>query len=669
MRSCSLPIAAAFAGLVPILSTGCASQRAAVSIDLLLGEMTDLSALAEFPDPPFTCRQFSSYDREAKSPEENWFANNDRGQFLRVEQHGDRSEYVMMDADGPGAIVRIWSANPAGTLRVYVDGADQPVIAEPLEEFLSGETVGVPKPIAGERSRGYNSYLPIPYQRHCKVTSDAGDFYYHVDYRTYPRGTKVRGFARADLLTSASAIETVAKLLASPREIEPPTATRKQETPPFRIAPGERTSPILFTTLSPHAIRSLRVRVEARDLPAALRQTLLTIEFDGNGTVACPLGDFFGGAPGITPYASLPAGMDEDGWMWCRWVMPFQRRAVVRLVNKGEQLVRVSMGATASPLAWTNRTMYFHAKWRADLHVPTRPMQDWNYLDARGRGVFVGASFTIANPTRTWWGEGDEKIYVDGEAFPSFFGTGTEDYFGYAWCSNETFTHAYHNQPRCDGPGNYGHTSVNRWHILDRIPFRKRFRFDMELWHWVEDTHVDMTVTAYWYARPGGTDGFAPIETDDLVMNVMPPYAPMRVDGAIEGEAMRIIEQTATADPQEVAGCSNDGHLWWRGGQQVGDRLVLGFDVEAAGTYRVWGRFVKARDYGIVQLSINDRPAGDPIDFYHSGVVVSDEIDLGTFNLIAGENRITAEVIGANESAVKAHMFGLDYLRIETIEP
>ncbi len=79
---------------------GCASSSPVLTTASLLREMTDLNALAEFPDPPFVCRQFSSYDRESKSPSENWFANNDRGQFLRVEKRDDRSEYVMMDADG-----------------------------------------------------------------------------------------------------------------------------------------------------------------------------------------------------------------------------------------------------------------------------------------------------------------------------------------------------------------------------------------------------------------------------------------------------------------------------------------------------------------------------------------------------------------------------------------
>ena len=53
------------------------------------------------------------------------------------------------------------------------------------------------------------------------------------------------------------------------------------------------------------------------------------------------------------------------------------------------------------------------------------------------------------------------------------------------------FTHAYHAQPRCDGPGNYGRTSVNRFDIIDRIPFTKDFKFDMELWHWHATCCVD----------------------------------------------------------------------------------------------------------------------------------------------------------------------------------
>ena len=56
-------------------------------------------------------------------------------------------------------------------------------------------------------------------------------------------------------------------------------------------------------------------------------------------------------------------------------------------------------------------------------------------LKTEGRGRFLGVMLHVWNPRGGWWGEGDEKFFVDGEKFPSTIGTGSEDYFGYAWCN------------------------------------------------------------------------------------------------------------------------------------------------------------------------------------------------------------------------------------------
>ena len=88
----------------------------------------------------------------------------------------------------------------------------------------------------------------------------------------------------------------------------------------------------------------------------------------------------------------------------------------------------------------------------------------------------------VWNPRGGWWGEGDEKFFVDGEKFPSTIGTGSEDYFGYAWCSPQLFQNAYHNQTRNDG-NNRGHVSVNRWHIADNVPFQKSFEGCIEKYY------------------------------------------------------------------------------------------------------------------------------------------------------------------------------------------
>ena len=71
--------------------------------------------------------------------------------------------------------------------------------------------------------------------------------------------------------------------------------------------------------------------------------------------------------------------------------------------------------------------------------MPERRAIDWTMLHTQGRGRFVGVELHVWNPKGGWWGEGDEKFYIDGEKFPSTFGTGSEDYFGYAWCNPTPF--------------------------------------------------------------------------------------------------------------------------------------------------------------------------------------------------------------------------------------
>jgi len=630
----------------------------------MLDEMTDLAGMALFPSPAYTCRQFSSYDRGSKSPGEGWFANNDRGQYLRVEERAGHKEHVMMDAPGPGAIVRIWSANPEGILRIYIDGAEQPAVEATMSDLLGGRFPDLPRPIAGEYSKGWNLYFPIPYARHCKVTSDKDGFYYHVNYRTYEPGTRVESFRLDEMAALRNRIARLVAQLTEPRGQDSQSGGQTEsfdmELPPGQTGRGKFTGPRAFTRFV--------VRVAASNREAALRGLIVKVSFDGEPCIEAPLGDLFGSAPGINPFAALPLGMTQDGQMYSLWFMPFRESAVIEVTNLSQEIATLSGEFAIRDYGWTDRSMHFHAKWRAQFDVPTRPMQDWNYLTAKGQGVFAGVAFAIDNPVKDWWGEGDEKIYVDGETFPSHFGTGTEDYYGYAWCWPVVFTHAYHSQSRVGGPGNYGRTSVNRFHILDRIPFTKDLRFDMELWHWNERCQVNMAVTAYWYARPGATDAFKSIRAEDAIVRPMLAYVAPRVAGALEGEGLKILQVTGTAEPQDWDGVSAGQHLWWHAGMRPGDILALAFPSPKAGQYRVLARFLSAKDYGIHQLAINGKKAGDPMDFYNPDVKVTQETDLGVFDLKEGDNAFSATVVGANDKAEKAYMFGLDYLLLKPVD-
>jgi len=169
----------ALAPIIPSLSPGKIWGSAdEITIESLLRQMLQRDALASFPDPPCTCRQASSYDRRSVAPDKpGWFANDDWSQFIGSEQRNGRTEWIMMDAEGPGAIVRFWMGTPfpergpKGTLRVYLDGSDRPAIEEEADSLLSGRSF-VPEPLYEELCYGRNLYLPIPYARRCKVTYD-----------------------------------------------------------------------------------------------------------------------------------------------------------------------------------------------------------------------------------------------------------------------------------------------------------------------------------------------------------------------------------------------------------------------------------------------------------------------------------------------------------------
>jgi hypothetical protein len=684
--------------ILPVRPGGAAEP---VSLESLLLEMIDRDNLARFPEPAYVCRQFSSYDRDTVAPDQpGWFANWDRSQFVRVEENEDRREYVLMDAEGPGAVVRFWGTwhGPGGgpfsngTMRVYLDNESQPVIAGPMADLISGEALVAPpfsesvSPKTPYARRGHNLFLPIPYAKHCKITYESDkltDFggkkgealYYQINYRTYAPGTEVSTFRKEQIEQSKALLakcgaRLVRSGVADGRSIDTVQASGEL------AAGGEQT----IQLTGPAAIRQLTAKIEAEDLEQALRSTVLEIEFDGEPTVWCPLGDFFGVGYRIAAYRSWYTQVSEDGIMRSFWVMPFEKSCRVKIRNLGKQTVGLTtFAANAADFDWDERSLHFHAGWRQYTKIDTGPDKDMtgngafdvNYVEVSGKGQYVGDTLTLFNGTAAWWGEGDEKIYIDGEAVPSHIGTGTEDYYGYAWCRPEYFEAPFHAQPT--GTGNLaGGFSVNsRYRNLDALPFTSQIKVDMEMWHW-RGTKMNYAPATFWYARPGAKCNLAP-DPKSAALPVARKRTDvvevMRVPGAIEGETLRIVEKSGgTTEIQDVPmfRWSNDQQLWWRDAKP-GDRLVIELPVEQEGTYRVAANLTKANDYGIVRMKINDQAVESSIDRYHP-TVKHDLVELGKFTLKAGPNRLEVEIEGANTKAVKRHMFGLDYLKLEKAE-
>jgi len=506
-----------------------------ISVLSLVDDMIDLDRLARLPDDDFVARQESSYDRRSRRPEDgaSWFANDDfvtpaAPNLVRVEPlPGGGQRYVLLDAKGPGAVTRLWTATPAGTLRIFIDDGATPALEAPLGALLGGEVTPFEPPFAQVTAMGYSLYFPFPFRSRCLITLDSitstdpfsgrpvEKLYYQIGYRQYGDGARarVRPYAPDELARAGPALARVSAALRDDAPAAHQGTERKVPIPPAALRSGQEAVTRIDAPPGGGAITELRFTTAERD-PARLRSTILSIAFDGVETVRAPLVDFFGTGPGWNPTTSLPFTIAADGTLICRFVMPFGASAVISLARAalGDDVpLQLSGSATvwARPFTGDGRAL-FHSRFRPPEPLATRPLRDWHVATLRGRGRQVGTVLDADNPPGVaWWGEGDEKITVDGAPFPDFFGTGTEDYFGFAWSSTATFDHPYHALTRAPAPGSgfNGAFSMNRFLIADPAPFRKSLRFDFELWHW-SDTTMSLAAVLYWYAAPGAEDDF-----------------------------------------------------------------------------------------------------------------------------------------------------------------
>ncbi|MFO7922164.1 MAG: glycoside hydrolase family 172 protein [Bacteroidales bacterium] len=521
-------------GLIFAVFAGCSGT---ITFESLLEEMTDREILTYFPDIEYSHMHFSSYDRASVSPnEKGWFANIDRSNFLRVEDNNGRREFVMVDAEGPGAIVRWWMTFYRawdGVIRIYIDNDPEPVIeGSPADVLIGSLLAGYPftasvQEGAQRRQEGWgydhNFYLPLPFSRHIKITYECDllevlregddhiyyfpDVFYNIGYRAYQDNTRVESFSLASLEKAGPAIEKAGRALLTNN-----VHSRLEEDFEKQIMPGD--SLVVEFNKNRHALNFLMLELEASNMNQALRSTVLQASFDGHQTVWIPVGEFFGSGYMTNAHKTWMNQRDENGRMESFYVMPFREECVLTILNYGNETIGINGLAGFTDYRWKPKSMYFGASWHEYHQVPTRDEEgspyDLNFIELKGKGVYAGDQVTLFNNTHHWWGEGDEKIYVDGEAFPSVLGTGTEDYYGYSFGRPEVFSHPFVAQPAGYGNFSRGVTVNSRHRSLDAIPFNASIKADVELWHWDKETCTNYALASFYYIMPGFTRNIEP---------------------------------------------------------------------------------------------------------------------------------------------------------------
>lgn len=457
----------------------------------ILHQLTDLDRLTRLQTG---CKGglFSSWDRNSRT---SWGANGDAGQYLRVEPNG---EAVMMDLDGPGVVYRIWSANPMGKIRIYLDGAQAPSYEWNFPDLFDGKLPPFIKPLVYRRDRKQSAsdcYLPIPFAKHIKICADkAHGQYYHFNYVLVPKDRPVPSFRLPLSAEEQTALSAAADAWSHPgRDPKPQLPGQKTISKNITLAPGQTVELCALKTMG--VIRAVRARVESKQR-YAWRKLVLQGEWDGAAwpQVLTPLGPFFGFDWETAEYGSVTVGC-RDGRAYQYFPMPFRKSARLSLKSFLEQSATVELEIEWAPLdQLPDDATYFYARWR---HEPDSTTFDYPFLETAGRGHFVGVSMPIDHPLGGWWGEGDEKVWVDDDDFPPYIGTGSEDYFGDAWGIR------YLSGPSFGASSMKGHRTCNyRWHFMDFIPFTKRMRMTIENYGpngQGPRGQYDYSSTAFWY--------------------------------------------------------------------------------------------------------------------------------------------------------------------------
>jgi len=273
------------------------------------------------------------------------------------------------------------------------------------------------------------------------------------------------------------------------------------------------------------------------------RECLLKITWDDCDypSICVPLGDFFCLGHGIVnSFQSLlfTASTRNNNKFACGCAlncyapMPFRKHALVELVNESnEDHYQYFYIDYETYEDFNDQEGYFHAEFRRtnpfggwgpeiivntpEANVVNKEKNAWNnnyvILETKGKGHYIGCNISVANFQGTWWGEGDDMIWVDGYKWPpDLHGTGSEDYFNQAWGMQKNAFLRNGSSIHEEDTGGYQTSYI--FHIENPVRFNKEIKVTIEHGH-ANHLANDYSSVAYWYAaKPTRIQNPPPVE-------------------------------------------------------------------------------------------------------------------------------------------------------------
>ncbi|MEW5977910.1 MAG: glycoside hydrolase family 172 protein [Acidobacteriota bacterium] len=624
-------------------------------------ELYRLDRLAEFKGS-LKVASVSSYDRTG--------GNNDgfggEYSFVRKEENG----LVLADLQGPGVIYRIWTPTPTDDLmEFFFDGEPQPRIQVKFREIFTGTHPVFERPLVGFGAGGFYSYVPLTYEKSCKVLIRANRMrFYQINYATYPLGTGIKTFSEEIGPQQRNHIEKAKSLFGSAGKdissyVIPNGVKSELISTKVALNPGEVTK--LWEIQRPGRIVGIRIK-PAAVLAGKMRDVILRAYWDGDAAPAIlvPAGDFFGYAWGEPAMQSLLVGT-ANNVSYCYFPMPFDKSARLELYSEpGVERGRVVEAEIVfAPRGREENEGKFYALWRREN--PTTQGKPFTFIDTGGQGHLVGVVHQAQGlqAGNTYFFEGDDQTTIDGELV--IHGTGSEDFYNGGWY---------------DVPGRWetrrsfvlsgclaykkhlGRTGGYRIFLGDTYSYGQSLRQTIEHAPTHNDLLTDYTAVTYLYSRQRPTCDFQLPPAEQRVVSD-PNRIVFAAGWNVPIHAFSLEKATLTKQEIRLPDEKRVRFISLRGMDQeaFGPHLISFIcELPSAGTYRIALDVLKGPEQGKVQLFLDEAPVAPEVDLYSPSRRVSAEY-FGTLTLDGGPNNLMFKLVGRNE---KSNGLGFDLINI-----
>lgn len=476
----------------------------------------------------------------------------------------------------------------------------------------------------------------------------------------------------------------------------------------FRIDPGE--TAVLAELDGPGEIRHIWFTLSSRDYFRYPRTMVLRIYWDGSDvpSVETPVGDFFAAGHGMkADVSSLPIQVTSYGRaLNSYWRMPFRKKAKVTMTNEAAK----GDATCYFYIDWQKLdrlpadSLYFHARYNQEW--PVKPFTPYTVLDVEGDGQYVGTVMSLDCSLGSWFGESDDRFYIDGEEEPRLVGTGFEDYFTEAWnlrLASNLNAGVTIREPH----GEDARHTCYRWHIQDPITFKKSLKVEVERRSFASVVNpetgqlerVDFVYrpdfcssVAFWYQRTVATPKkpFPPVK-ERLFPEIWVVPRTMVEPEVDKGKSP--VKTSRGLKPESInnkMGWTNFARrIFFAYNDRPGAWFEIPFSVSEEGRYSISVFQILAKHYGVWKLTLvgpeTEKVLAPRLDFWNAYLTrkeytpensvygTNHEAKVGILNLKPGDYRFRFECVGANplsfdeKTGKPGHSIGLDGISLRKL--